>query len=241
MATAAVGTSNGLGYTKPNEAAVEALAQAPKSKGADDLEIKIEFGYVLMLPSCRYRPQQLTMQWRPASHLLPEAQAYRLHPEDRTGRPPGRRPIPHCLDEGQPCQRARGDVHRRRGSVSSLVSAVVTDLQATRDSCAHQRRRLGARGGTRVRAEGPGRDRLHLNSPRWLSDHSTPADNSLLSCALALSVHARRRLDSLDCVTRIGLSHRGFRVSLFHCYRYPGSAPLILLYALTFGLTGYSI
>lgn len=46
MAAAAVGQSTGLGYTKPNEAAVEALAQAPKSKGADDLEIKIEFGYV---------------------------------------------------------------------------------------------------------------------------------------------------------------------------------------------------
>lgn len=46
MATAAVGQSNGLGYTKPNEAAVEALAQAPKSKSADDLEIKIEFGCV---------------------------------------------------------------------------------------------------------------------------------------------------------------------------------------------------
>lgn len=46
MATAAVGTSTGLGYTKPDEAALEAIAQQPKSKGADDLEIKIEFGYV---------------------------------------------------------------------------------------------------------------------------------------------------------------------------------------------------
>lgn len=44
MATAQVGTSNGLGYSKPNDGVVDAIPHPPKSKGVDDLEIRIEFG-----------------------------------------------------------------------------------------------------------------------------------------------------------------------------------------------------
>lgn len=106
--------------------------------------------------SCPGLQQKLTIQRWPAPHLLPEAQAHRLHPEDCSRWTTSRCALPHLLDEGQSGQRAGGDVYRRRGSVSFLASTTETDVQATWDSGSDQRRGLGARGRTRVRAEGPG-------------------------------------------------------------------------------------
>lgn len=132
-----------------------------------------------MSPSSSFRCLVDTPKGRFALALLITAEAYDPHTFRSTrhgATTPRRHAIPDQAPQVGSAERAGRDVRRWRWRVGQdqLWSRIHADrYKAARNPGPDKRRRLGARGRTRVRAERPGRGGFHLDTAWWMSGCQT--------------------------------------------------------------------